>query len=132
MDLKLNLDLKLSIIHLETNMKKIAVFIAILGASMIAASPAYSEPSKNQTRGTYKSSTDGLNGKINKCTETALEKHPGVMTGVKVETEDGKSIIDVDIKGKDGKTWEVECDAVTGEVLEDKEGSDDKKDSDNK
>ncbi len=113
-------------------MKKIAVFTAILSAGIMAASPAYSEQSKNQTRGGYRSNTDGLNGKINKCTETALQKHPGFMTSVKVETEDGKSIIDVDIKGKDGKTWEVECDAVTGDVLEDKEGSDDKEDSNKK
>lgn len=113
-------------------MKKIAVIIAILGTGILAASPAYSEHGGNHKRGSSSGSSDGLNGKINQCTQTALEKHPGVMTGVKVETEDGKSIIDVDIKGKDGKTWEVECDAVTGEVLEDKEGSDDKQDSDKK
>lgn len=110
-------------------MKKITVIIGILAASIVAASPAHSEHGGPHKRGSNSSNPDGLNGKLNQCTNTALEKHPGVMTGVKVETEDGKTIIDVDIRGKDGKTWEVECDAVTGELLEDKEGSDDKKNS---
>lgn len=107
-------------------MKKIAAIIAILGAGIIAASPAYSEPGVYRPRGSNSSNPDGLNGKLNQCIQTALEKHPGKMAAVKVETEDGKTIVDVDINGKDGKTWEVECDGVTGEVLEDKEVSDDK------
>ncbi len=107
-------------------MKKIAVIVSILVTGMMAASLAYAEHGGPHKRGFYGSESDGLNGKLNQCTQAALEKHPGTMTGIKVETEDGKTIIDVDIKGKDGKIWEVECDATTGEVLEDKISSDKK------
>jgi uncharacterized membrane protein YkoI len=44
--------------------------------------------------------------------------HPGKAVSVRFEIEGGKRQYEVDIKGKDGKHWEVECDAKTGKVLQ--------------
>lgn len=110
-------------------MKKIATFIAIIGAGILASSPAYSEHSAYHKKELKISNPDEHNAKLNECIKTALDRHPGAIIEVEVEMEDGKTIIDVDVQGNDGKTWEVECNALTGEVLEDKEESDDKKES---
>ncbi|NBO10721.1 MAG: peptidase, partial [Methylophilaceae bacterium] len=40
---------------------------------------------------------------------------------LEAEIENGKPIYEFDIKGKDGKEWEVEVDAVTGKVVETEE-----------
>ncbi len=70
---------------------------------------------------------DQHNTVMQQCITTALQRHPGAVIEVELEDEDGKSIFDVDISGKDGKVWEIECDAASGEVLEDKEDTDEKK-----
>lgn len=110
-------------------MKKIAALIAIIGIGALAALPAYSEHGEYHKKEIKISNPDAHNAKVNQCIKTALERHPGAVTEVEVEDEDGKTIIDVDIQGKDGKTWEVECDAASGDVLEDKEESDDKEEA---
>lgn len=104
-------------------MKKTAAVIAFIGAGVVAISPAYSGQSEYHKEKVKISNPDEHNAKLNQCIQTALERHPGAITEVEVEIEDGKTIIDVDIQGKDGKSWEIECDALTGEVLEDKEES---------
>lgn len=50
------------------------------------------------------------------CVKSILQNHPGKMVSLSSEIEDGKSQYEIDIKGKDGKNWEVECDAKTGKV----------------
>ncbi len=52
------------------------------------------------------------------CVGEGLAAHPGEAIGVRFEIEDGKHQYEVDIKGKDGKHWEIECDAKTGMLLE--------------
>ncbi len=52
------------------------------------------------------------------CVNAGLAAHPGKAVSVRLELEDGKRQHEVDIKGKDGKLWEVECDAKTGKLLE--------------
>lgn len=37
---------------------------------------------------------------------------------MEAEVENGKAIYEFDIKGKDGKGWEVECDAATARIIE--------------
>lgn len=107
-------------------MKILATFLAIVAAGIVAVSPAYSGNSEyHKDKEKVKiSDPDEHNQRLNQCIKAALERHPGAVTEVEVEIEDGKTIIDVDIQGKDGKNWEIECDATTGEVLEDKEDSD--------
>lgn len=52
------------------------------------------------------------------CNKAALEMYPGKVTSVRGEIEDGKVQYELDIAGKDGKEWEVECDAKTGKVTD--------------
>ncbi len=113
-------------------MKKIAALIAIISAGMMAISPAYSEHNEDHKKEVKINDVIEHNAKLNQCTKTALERHPGAIIEIETEIEDGKMIFDVDIQGKDGKNWEIECDAATGEVLEDKEESDDKQEAEKK
>jgi uncharacterized membrane protein YkoI len=52
------------------------------------------------------------------CLTAGLSAHPGKAVSVRFEIEGGKHQYEVDIKGNDGKRWEVECDAKTGKVLQ--------------
>ena len=62
--------------------------------------------------------THAHTGKMETCMKAALAKHPGEVLTLEAEIENGKPIYEFDIKGKDGKEWEVECDAKTGKVTE--------------
>ncbi len=105
-------------------MKKFAAFMATVVAGIVATSPVHSEHKEYHQDKVKIIDSDEHNAKLNQCVKTALERHPGAITEVEVETENGKTIVDVDVQGKDGKNWEIECDSVTGDVLEDKEDSD--------
>lgn len=48
----------------------------------------------------------------------ALAMHPGEVLTLEAEISKGKAQYEFDIKGKDGKEWEVECDAKTGNIVE--------------
>lgn len=105
-------------------MKKFVLSIAILSASIFVL-PAFAEHGEAHKEELKIANPEQHNAKLLECMRTALDRHPGAVLEIEAEVEDGKTIIDVDIQGKDGKTWEVECDAATGDVLEDKEESDD-------
>ena len=60
-------------------------------------------------------------GKLESCLKAALAKHPGDVVSLEAEIEDGKPTYEFDIKGKDGKEWEVECDAKTAKLIEEEE-----------
>ncbi len=60
-------------------------------------------------------------GRMETCMKAALAKHPGDVVSLEAEIENGKPIYEFDIKGKDGKEWEVECDAKSGKVTEEEE-----------
>ena len=60
-------------------------------------------------------------GALETCMKAALAKHAGDVVSLEAEIEKGKPIYEFDIKGKDGKEWEVECDAKSGKVTEEEE-----------
>lgn len=53
---------------------------------------------------------------LDTCVKAVLAKHPGKMTSLSSEIEDGKPQFEIDIQGQDGQGWEAECDAATGKV----------------
>jgi len=58
-------------------------------------------------------------GRMETCMKAALKKHPGEVVSLEAEVEKGRgAIYEFDIKGADGKEWEVECVAKTGKVYE--------------
>jgi uncharacterized membrane protein YkoI len=50
------------------------------------------------------------------CTEAALRAYPGELSAVELEVENDEPIFDLEIETEDGRTTEVECSAVTGEI----------------
>ena len=58
------------------------------------------------------------NGKMETCMKAALAKHPGDVLTLEAEISGGKAQYEFDIKGADGKEWEVECLAKSGKVIE--------------
>jgi uncharacterized membrane protein YkoI len=64
---------------------------------------------------------DKHTGRLETCLKAALTKHPGDVQTLEAEIEKGKPIYEFDIRGKDGKEWEVECDAKSGKVTEEEE-----------
>jgi len=63
----------------------------------------------------------GHKGSMETCMKAALAKHPGTVISLEAEIEIKKPIYEFDIKGNDGKEWEVECDAKSGKVTEEEE-----------
>lgn len=57
-------------------------------------------------------------GALETCMQAALAKHPGNVETLEAEIEKGKAIYEFDIRAKDGKEWEVECDAKSGKITE--------------
>jgi uncharacterized membrane protein YkoI len=64
---------------------------------------------------------DTHKGSMETCMKAALAKHAGDVISLEGEIENGKPIYEFDIKGKDGKEWEVECDANSGKVTEEEQ-----------
>lgn len=60
----------------------------------------------------------GHKGQMETCLKAALAKYPGSVLSLEAEIENKKPIYEFDIKGADGKEWEVECDAKTGKITE--------------
>jgi uncharacterized membrane protein YkoI len=55
-----------------------------------------------------------------KLNEAALASHPGAkITDTELETEYGKYIYKVELRDEKGIEWDLELDAVTGQVYED-------------
>jgi uncharacterized membrane protein YkoI len=84
-------------------MKKISLALTALLVSL----PAFSAPMHK--------------GAVETCLKAALAKYPGQVLSLEAEIENSKPIYEFDIKGKDGKEWEVECDAKTGKLTETEE-----------
>ncbi len=63
----------------------------------------------------------GHKGSMETCMKAALAKHSGTVISLEAEIENKKPIYEFDIKGNDGKEWEVECDAKSGKVTEEEE-----------
>ncbi len=64
---------------------------------------------------------DKFSGKFETAMKAALAKHPGEVITVEAEISKGKPQYEFDIKGKDGKEWEVEVDAKSGKVIEEEQ-----------
>lgn len=50
------------------------------------------------------------------CLKAAIAKAPGEVRKVKLEIENGKPLYEFKIAGEGKHAWEIECDALTGEV----------------
>lgn len=55
---------------------------------------------------------------LEQATAIAMEQVPGMILGAEVESEDGATVWEIEIRDADGVVYEVELDANSGEVLE--------------
>ncbi len=97
--------------------------VIVLSTLGLGVAPAYSDEGSKAKINNY----DEHNKNMNQCIKTALEKHPGGVIEVEFEKKDDKSVFEVEVQGKDGKKWELSCDAATGDVIKDEEDKKDKK-----
>ena len=101
-------------------MKKIT--LALAAVALIGAGAAGAILLKKENRHYVRpaiADVEQHNAKMNDCIKASLERHPGAVLEVEMEQDDGRLLFDIDIQGKDDKTWEVECDAVSAEIVED-------------
>src|SRR5450830_1929657 len=78
--------------------------IALVITALFFATPAFA--------------AEKFTGKLETALKAALAKYPGDVISLEAELDNGKAIYEFDIKGADGKEWEVEVDAKTGKILE--------------
>ncbi|MFJ9545141.1 PepSY domain-containing protein [Streptomyces erythrochromogenes] len=62
--------------------------------------------------------------------KAALAAHPGQVTTVEWDDDDGTASWHVEIKGKDGKTWDAQVNPATGKVTQSDSGGDSDDDGD--
>jgi uncharacterized membrane protein YkoI len=84
-------------------MRSILVTTAVIVATLPAAS-AFDMPETKVT--------------MEQCLKAALAMRSGEVRKLELEVEDGKPLYEFAIRTKPGETWELECDAATGEIIE--------------
>lgn len=55
------------------------------------------------------------------CLKAALAKRPGQVVKLESKEERGVQIYEFEVLGADGKSWELECDATSGKIVEEEE-----------
>ena len=55
---------------------------------------------------------------LGKCVKAALTKHEGNIVKVEFKSENKKGVYEFDIESADGNSWDIECDAKSGKVIE--------------
>ena len=101
-------------------MKKIV--LALIAVALVGAGAAGAVLLKKENRHYVRptiADAEQHNAKMNDCVKASLERHPGAVLEVEMEHDDGRLLFDIDVQGKDGKTWEIECDATSAEIIED-------------
>lgn len=52
------------------------------------------------------------------CVKAVQAAHAGTMVKVEGTAEDGRALYEFDVRSPDGTQWDVECDALTGQIVE--------------
>jgi len=55
---------------------------------------------------------------LGKCVKAALTKKEGTIVKTEFKSENKKGVYEFDIESADGTSWDVECDAKSGKVIE--------------
>ena len=105
------------------------VFAALVGVSLIATSPAWSDKKgKHEEEGNVAEMAKEAKVTVDQAIKTATGKVPGTVVEAELEKKHDKTIWEVEVVGADGKVSEVHIDAATGAVID----VEDKKDEDKK
>ncbi len=55
---------------------------------------------------------------LGKCVKAVLSKHDGKIVKVEAKSERKQLVYEFDVETKDGKAWDIECDARTSKITE--------------
>lgn len=99
--------------------KSIVLLIAVLSFGLGALVLHYMSGYEGREQRLEVLDVEAHNKNMNACVAKAFEKHPGALMEVELEKEDGRWVFDIDIQTKDGKTWDIECDVNSAEIVED-------------
>ena len=58
---------------------------------------------------------------VETCLKTVLAKQAGEVVKLERKDERGVPVYEFEVLGKDGKSWELECDASTGKITEEEQ-----------
>ena len=84
-----------------------AVLLGVMALSLSPATTAAADFKMPKTKASLET-----------CMKAALAKQSGKVVKVEFKIEKGTPIYEFDIESKDGKTWDIECDANTGKITE--------------
>lgn len=97
----------------------ITVFALLVGISLIATGPAWSDKKgKHEEEGNIADLAKEAKITVDQAIKTATEKVQGTVVEVELEKKHDKTIWEVEIVGADGKVSEVHIDAATGAVID--------------
>jgi uncharacterized membrane protein YkoI len=99
--------------------KSIVIFVVVISFVLGGLVQHYMNGYEGREQRIEVLDTEAHNKNMNACVAKALEKHPGALMEVELEKEDGRWVFDIDVQGKDGKAWDVECDINSAEIVED-------------
>ena len=99
--------------------KSIVIFVVVISFFLGGLVQHYMNGYEGREQRIEVLDTEAHNKNMNACVAKALEKHPGALMEVELEKEDGRWVFDIDVQGKDGKAWDVECDINSAEIVED-------------
>ena len=99
--------------------KSIVIFVVVISFVLGGLAQHYMNGYEGREQRIEVLDTEAHNKNMNTCVAKALEKHPGALMEVELEKEDGRWVFDIDVQGKDGKAWDVECDINSAEIVED-------------
>lgn len=106
----------------------IIVFAALIGASLIATGPAWSDKKgKHEEEGNVAEMAKEAKVTVDQAIKTATEKVPGTVVEAELEKKHDKTIWEVEVVGADGKVSEIHIDAATGAVIDVEDKKDEKK-----
>ena len=101
----------------------ITVFALLVGISLIATGPAWSDKKDNVADLAKEAKVT-----VDQAIKTATEKVRGTVVEAELEKKHDKTIWEVEIVGADGKVSEVHIDAATGAVIDVEDKKAEKKD----
>ncbi len=110
-------------------MKHLKTIVAAALISGGLAGTAYAVQAKDSADNDAKSAAEATIT-LNSALEIALQSVPGTAVGVEFENEDGIALWEVEILASNQQVYDLEIDAISGEVLKNKIDKDDREEDD--
>jgi len=105
---------------MKTTLKTVTTAVAL--TALLGGSPLLFASDDNGPDQAVKLLQDGVIKPFDQLNEVVLAKHPGAALGeTELEREYGRYVYKVELRDAQGVEWDVDVDAATGEVLDDRQ-----------